>query len=121
MRNSTTMSAASADVSRMAALYQESRDQYIPQVFFGSGLAYSFGFPLGEPSIFKVSSTSLLLNQAQREFIRSARADVRAADLTKEDQEEPGDPGDRAFVFGIGQEPGVDQYPAATGRCCGEV
>ena len=86
IRNSTTMSAAAADVTRMAALYQESRDQYIPQVFFGSGLAYSFGFPLGEPSIFKVSSTSLLLNEAQREFIRAARSDVRAADLSKEDK-----------------------------------
>jgi outer membrane protein TolC len=80
------MGAASADAARLSAMYQEARDQYIPQVFFGSGLAYSFGFPLGEPSIFKVSSTSLLLNEAQREFIRAARSDVRAADLTKEDK-----------------------------------
>jgi len=86
IHNSTAMTAATADVTRMSALYRETRDQYIPQVFFGSGLAYSFGFPLGEPSIFKVSSTSLLLNQAQREFIRSARSDVRAADLSKEDK-----------------------------------
>lgn len=86
IRNSTAMSAASADTTRMSALYQEARDQYIPQVYFGSGLAYSFGFPLGEPSIFKVSSTSLLLNQAQREFIRAARSDMRAADVTKEDK-----------------------------------
>jgi outer membrane protein TolC len=86
IRNSTAMSAASADATRMSALYQEARDQYIPQVYFGSGLAYSFGFPLGEPSIFKVSSTSLLLNQAQREFIRAARSDMRAADVGKEDK-----------------------------------
>jgi outer membrane protein len=86
IRNSTTMSAATADANRMAALYQESRDQYIPQVIFGSGLAYSFGFPLGEPSVFKVSSTSLLLNYAQREFIRAARSDMRAADISKEDK-----------------------------------
>lgn len=86
IRNSTTMSVATADANRMAALYQESRDQYIPQVIFGSGLAYSFGFPLGEPSIFKVSSTSLLLNYAQREFIRASRSDMRAADISKEDK-----------------------------------
>ena len=86
IRNSTTMNAASADVNRLQALYQESRDQYIPQVYFGSGLAYSFGFPLGEPSIFKVSSTSLLLNQAQREFIRAARSDMRAATASKEEK-----------------------------------
>ena len=86
IRNSSTMSAASADVNRLQALYQESRDQYIPQVYFGSGLAYSFGFPLGEPSIFKVSSTSLLLNQAQREFIRAARSDMRAATASKEEK-----------------------------------
>jgi outer membrane protein TolC len=86
IRNSTAMNGATADTLRMADLYHETRDQYIPQVYFGSGLAYSFGFPLGEPSIFKVSSTSLLLNQAQREFIRAARSDMRAADSNKEDK-----------------------------------
>ena len=64
IRNSTAINAATADTSRLQATYQEARDQYIPQVYFGSGLAYSFGFPLGEPSIFKVSSTSLLLSSA---------------------------------------------------------
>ena len=83
IRNSTAMSAADADVTRTLAAYQETRDQYIPQVYFGSGLAYSFGFPLGEPSIFKVSSTSLLFNAAQREFVRAARSDSRAAGLSK--------------------------------------
>lgn len=86
IRNSTALNAADADVVRTVWAYQETRDQYVPQVYFGSGLAYSFGFPLGEPSIFKVSSTSLLLNFAQREFIRGARSEMRAASLTKEDK-----------------------------------
>src|SRR5438067_10327418 len=86
IRNSTAMSAANADVGRLQAMYFEARDRYIPQVYFGSCLVYSFGFPLGEPSIFKVSSTSLLLNQAQREFIRAARSDLRAAGQSKEDK-----------------------------------
>src|SRR5207237_10402886 len=86
IRNSTAMSAANADVGRLQAMYFEARDQYIPQVYFGSGLAYSFGFPLGEPSIFKVSSTSLLLNYAQREFIKAARSDMRAATASTEDK-----------------------------------
>jgi len=86
IRNSTAVNAADVDVSRLQATYQEARDQYIPQVYFGSGLAYSFGFPLGEPSLFKVSSTSLLLNQAQREFIKAARSDVRAATLNKQEK-----------------------------------
>jgi len=86
IRNSTAVNAADVDVNRLQATYQEARDQYIPQVYFGSGLAYSFGFPLGEPSLFKVSSTSLLLNQAQREFIKAARSDVRAATLTKQEK-----------------------------------
>ena len=86
IRNSTAVNAATVDVSRLQAVYQEARDQYVPQVYFGSGLAYSFGFPLGEPSIFKVSSTSLLLNQAQREFIKAARSDMRAANLSKEEK-----------------------------------
>jgi outer membrane protein TolC len=86
IRNSTAMNSADVDVNRLQATYQEARDQYIPQVYFGSGLAYSFGFPLGEPSLFKVSSTSLLLNQAQREFIKAARSDVRAATLNKQEK-----------------------------------
>jgi outer membrane protein TolC len=36
--------------------------------------------------LFKVSSTSLLLNQAQREFIKAARSDVRAATLNKQEK-----------------------------------
>jgi outer membrane protein TolC len=86
IRNSTAVNSADVDVNRLQATYQEARDQYIPQVYFGSGLAYSFGFPLGEPSLFKVSSTSLLLNQAQREFIKAARSDVRAATLSKQEK-----------------------------------
>jgi outer membrane protein TolC len=86
IRNSTAVNAADIDVSRLQATYQEARDQYIPQVYFGSGLAYSFGFPLGEPSLFKVSSTSLLLNEAQREFIKAARSDTRAASLNREEK-----------------------------------
>ncbi|HEU5234587.1 MAG TPA: TolC family protein [Terriglobales bacterium] len=86
IRNSTAVNAADVDVNRLQATYQEARDQYIPQVYFGSGLAYSFGFPLGEPSLFKVSSTSLLLNEAQREFIKAARSDVRAATLNKQEK-----------------------------------
>jgi outer membrane protein len=86
IRNSTSMTAADADVTRTIWAYQETRDQYVPQVYFGSGLAYSFGFPLGEPSIFKVSSTSLLWNPAQREFIRGARSEMRAAGQSKEDK-----------------------------------
>jgi outer membrane protein TolC len=83
IRNSTAIAAADADVRRTEAGYLETRAQYVPQVYFGSGLAYSFGFPLGEPSIFKVSSTSLLFNPAQREFIRAARSDLRAANLSR--------------------------------------
>lgn len=86
IRNSTPMVAAKADEQRVYAGLLEAKDQYIPQVYFGSGLAYSFGFPLGEPSIFKVSSTSLLLNFAQREFVKAARRDVKAAGMNKEDK-----------------------------------
>jgi outer membrane protein len=86
IKNSTVGAAAEADERRVYEAYLEARDQYVPQVYMGSGLAYSFGFPLGEPSIFKVSSTSLLLNFAQREFVKGARANLRAAGLGKEDK-----------------------------------
>jgi outer membrane protein len=86
VRNSTAMGAATADERRTYDGLLETKDQYIPQVYLGSGLAYSFGFPLGEPSIFKVSSTSLLLNFAQRDLVRAARSNYKAAGLSKEDR-----------------------------------
>jgi outer membrane protein TolC len=85
LRNSTAVRMAQADVMRAAAGLTESKDAYIPNLNFGSSLGYSYGFPLGEPSVFNVSSQSLLFTFSQPDYIRSARAALRTAELSLKD------------------------------------
>jgi outer membrane protein TolC len=74
---------AQADVDKAKASLQELRDAYIPNVVGGSGLGPpSYGFPLGQPSIFNVTSQSLVFSYSQRDYIRSARAALEAANLS---------------------------------------
>jgi len=75
-------------VMRAAAGLTESKDAYIPNLNFGSSLGYSYGFPLGEPSVFNVSSQSLLFTFSQPDYIRSARAAVRSAEFSLKDARE---------------------------------
>lgn len=88
LRNSTSVRMAQADVMRAAAGLTESKDAYIPNLNFGSSLGYSYGFPLGEPSVFNVSTQSLLFTFSQPDYIRSARAAVRSAEFSLKDARE---------------------------------
>ncbi|HVW78212.1 MAG TPA: TolC family protein [Alloacidobacterium sp.] len=85
LRNSTSVRMAKADVMRAAAGLTETKDAYIPNLVLGSSLGYSYGFPLGEPSVFNVSSQSLLFTFSQPDYIRSARAAVQTAELNLKD------------------------------------
>lgn len=84
MRNSAMTGASRADLQRSQAAVSQARDFYVPQVVFGSGLGFSYGFPLSlegaAPSIFNVNIQGGLWNQAQKENIKAARAEV---ELTK--------------------------------------
>jgi outer membrane protein TolC len=82
LRNSPKVGVAQADVNRALASLRESKDVYIPNLIGGAGLAYSYGAPLGQPTLFTINSTSLVYNAAQRDYIRAARAGLQAANLT---------------------------------------
>jgi outer membrane protein len=88
--HSSALGMAVADQMHSLQNYREARDAFIPQVTVGSGLAYSYGFPLSlegsAPTIFNLTSQSLLLNPAQRQFIKAARADWKAAGSQTGDQ-----------------------------------
>src|SRR4051794_7258705 len=46
-----------ADVDKALATLQQLRDAYIPNIVGGSGIGPpSYGFPLGQPSIFNITS-----------------------------------------------------------------
>ena len=85
LRNSSSVRIAKADVMRAAAGLTETKDAYIPNLVLGSSLGYSYGFPLGEPSVFNVTSQSLLFTFSQPDYIRSARAALQAAEFSLKD------------------------------------
>jgi outer membrane protein TolC len=79
LRNSNTVAMAQADLAHAAGAVDEAHAAYIPNLAFGTSLAYTNGFPLGDPAIVKFNSNSLLWDQAQRDFIRSAKSGAKAA------------------------------------------
>src|SRR5215831_20450320 len=74
IRNSAATGIARADAQRARANYLQTRDLFLPQVTVGSGLAFSYGFPLSlegsAPSILDVNTQEFLLNSAQRQFMK---------------------------------------------------
>src|ERR1700675_3933683 len=46
LTHSTASAIATADVQRAFASYREIRNNYLPQIFVGSGLGWSYGYPL---------------------------------------------------------------------------
>ena len=79
LRNSHQVRMASADVDRAMAGLSQTKDAYIPNFNVGSSVGYSYGFPVGQPSIANVTSNSLLLSFSQPSVIRAARASLEAA------------------------------------------
>jgi outer membrane protein len=79
LKNSTTTGIARADQQRARAGYQQARDLFLPQVTLGSGLAFSYGFPLSlegsAPSIFNVNTQQFLFNPAQQQFVKAAKSE----------------------------------------------
>lgn len=90
LSHATSGAIAAADEQRANAAYRDLRNNYIPQLFTGAGLGYSFGFPLAlegsAPSLFNINTQSALLNPSLREFIHAARRDTAVASLNARDQ-----------------------------------
>jgi len=84
-RNSPSVHLAQADVARATAALAEQRDAYKPGVALGSSIGYSYGFPVGQPSVYNVQAQSLVLSFSQPDYIRAARAAERGAELSLQD------------------------------------
>jgi outer membrane protein TolC len=85
LKNSPRVLMAKAEVDKEVAALAQTRDIYIPTLVGGSGLGYSYGFPVGQPSVFNFTSQSLIFNFSQMDYIRAARASLDAANLTLKD------------------------------------
>lgn len=84
-RNSTQIRIAVADVQRAIAGLAEAKDAFVPNFLFGSSVGYTYGFPVGQPSVYNVGSQSLLYSFSQPDYIRASRAALKAAQLTLKD------------------------------------
>ncbi len=88
--HSTATGASTADQMHAYESYMEARGSFIPQVTVGSDVGYAYGFPLSlegsAPTVFNVTSQSYVLNLAQKEFVRAAKAEWRASTAQSRDQ-----------------------------------
>jgi outer membrane protein TolC len=90
LAHSTGSTIANADVQRAFAAYRELRNNYLPQLFVGSGLGYTYGNPLAvsgtAPSLANVVTQSSIFNPAQRQFMNAAKMDWQASVFQDRDQ-----------------------------------
>src|SRR6201996_1907275 len=85
LKNNPRVRLAQADFDKSAAVLKESKDVYIPAITVGSGLGWSYGYPLGQPSIVNAQVTGAILSWSQRDYIRAARFGLEAAILSLND------------------------------------
>lgn len=89
LKSSPKVLAAQADVTKAQAALDELRDAYVPNVVGASSIGPpSYGFPLGQPSIYNLTSQSLVFSYPQRDYIRGAKASLEAASLALKDVRE---------------------------------
>src|SRR5690242_4126098 len=81
LKNSAASGIARSDLQRAHAAVDQVHDFFLPNMVFGSGLGASYGFPLSlegaAPAIFNINYQEGLLNLAQRENVKAAKADVQ--------------------------------------------
>jgi outer membrane protein TolC len=87
-RNSAPVRAALAEVQRATAGVQEAKDAYLPNFVLGSSAGYTYGFPVGQPTVYNFSSHSIFYSFSQPDYIRAARAALNSAQLGLKDNEE---------------------------------
>jgi outer membrane protein len=90
IQHSPNVGVALADQIHAEQAYRETHNQYLPNVVVGSGLGYSYGYPLSlegsAPSLFNVNYQSTLFNPSLREFSKSAKLEWNAATKNTDDQ-----------------------------------
>jgi outer membrane protein TolC len=90
LAHSTSSAIAKADVQRAFASYRELRNNYIPQLFLGSGVGWSYGFPLSiegsAPALADGIVQSTVFNATQRQFVNAAKTEWHASEIQDKDQ-----------------------------------
>jgi outer membrane protein TolC len=85
LRNSHEVKMAAADVDRAGAGLRQTKDAYVPTMAIESTPGYSYGFPVGQPSLATATANSLLFSYSQPAMIRAARTALLSAQATLRD------------------------------------
>jgi outer membrane protein TolC len=85
LKSNPRVRSAQADIDKSTAILKESKDVYIPALTIGSGLGWSYGYPLGQPSVVNATMQGVILSWSQRDYIRAARFGLQAAILNLND------------------------------------
>ncbi len=92
LQHSGIMGIAAVNQWRSQKAYLEARDHYLPQLTVGSGLGYSYGFPLtlegSAPSVVNFTSTQSLFNLSLKQFIKAAKIQWKAETFNVQDKKE---------------------------------
>jgi outer membrane protein TolC len=90
LQHSGVMGIATLNQWRARKAYEEVRANYIPQITIGSGLGYSYGFPLtlegSAPSVVNFNSVQSFYNPSLKQFLKAAKIDWNATSLDVQDK-----------------------------------
>ena len=91
LQHSGVMGIATMNQWRSRKAYEEVRNHFFkPQFTVGSGLGYSYGFPLtlegSAPSVVNFTSQSTFFNLSLRQFLKAAKIDWQASSLDVQDR-----------------------------------
>jgi outer membrane protein TolC len=90
LKNSAASGISRNDLQRALAVVKQSEDYFHPTAIFGSGLGWSYGFPLtlegSAPSIFQVNYQQGFWNMAQRESVKAAKSEAQVVEAQNADR-----------------------------------
>ena len=88
LKNDPKVKMSEASVQKAQAALEETKDVYVPTMSASAGYGRGYGVPTTLPTVFTLSSQSLVFNFSQHDNIRAAAAGVDAAKFALKDVRE---------------------------------
>jgi outer membrane protein TolC len=88
LRSNPRVLSAQDDVRKAHAQLSEVHDAYVPTITAGGGIGQAYGYSPNPPTLGTVSGGSLVFSASQSDYIRSANAGLKAANLALDDMQE---------------------------------
>jgi outer membrane protein TolC len=88
LKNDPKVKMSEAAVQKAQAALEETKDVYIPTLSVNGGYGQGFGVPTTLPTVFSLSSQSLVFNFSQHDNIRAAASGLASAKLALKDMRE---------------------------------